>query len=85
MNYKQKGDGIEGRHWCPTLPPLANGGWDPGWPWDLMLGPSLSAGQRGYVTWGEVGRGGCTDNKVREGPFQSLAIALEGECKIVRH
>ena len=38
-----------------------------------------------YIELGEVGRGGCTDNKVREGPFQSLAIALEEECKIVRH
>ena len=39
MNYKQKGDGIEGRH-CQPLPSslaLANEGWDPGWPWDLML------------------------------------------------
>ena len=38
MNYKQKGDGIEGRH-CqplPSSPALANEGWDPGWPWDLM-------------------------------------------------
>ena len=40
---------------------------------------------KGDMSLGEGWRGGCTDNKVREGPFQSLAIALEEECKIVRH
>ena len=56
MNYKQKGDGIEGRHCCPTLPTLTNEGWDPGWPWDLMLDPGWLEG--GYVTAGEGVRGG---------------------------
>ena len=70
MNYKQKGDGIEGRHCCPTLPPLANEGWDPGWPWDLML-------DTGWLEGGDMSllervsavrrKGSCTVNKDRGG------------------
>ena len=68
MNYKQKGDGIEGRHCCPTLPTLTNEGWDPGWPWDLMLDPGWLEGDMSLLgRVSGVGREGCctvNDDKV---------------------
>ena len=70
MNYKQKGDGIEGRHCCPTLPPPANEGWDPGWPWDLMLDTGwLEGGDMSLLerVSGERRKGSCTVNKDRGG------------------
>ena len=40
----------------PSLPPLANEGWDRGWPWDLMLDCGWLEG--GYVTARVGVRGG---------------------------
>ena len=63
MNYKQKGDGIEGRHCCPTLPTLTNEGWDPGWPWDLMLDPGWLEGDMSLLGW--VGRAAVLSMMIR--------------------
>ena len=36
----------------PSLPPLPNEGWDPGWPWDLMLDCGwLEGGDMSLLEW----------------------------------
>ena len=87
MNYKQKGDGIEGRHCCPSLPPLANEGWDPGWPWDLMLDVGwLERGDMSLlVSAGGWEGGGVLSIRVGSSPFKALAKVHKGNMAFQQH